>query len=95
MTNLRTTVIHKRVFLPTFFRGSFLKTCQTLGAFSIVFPENVNMGIFKHTQELKLRVAAKRMFKALVTDIDNIPLPAAIKSIDTLQGDGKSRTTIR
>ncbi|KAL3642523.1 hypothetical protein CASFOL_013338 [Castilleja foliolosa] len=53
------------------------------------------MGIFKHTQELKLRVAAKRMFKALVTDIDSIPLPASIKSIDTLEGDGKSSTTIR
>ncbi|GFP87789.1 pathogenesis-related protein sth-2 [Phtheirospermum japonicum] len=53
------------------------------------------MGIFKHTQEVKLRVAAKSMFKALVTDMDSIPLPAAIKSIDTLQGDGTSTGTIR
>ncbi|KAL3634429.1 hypothetical protein CASFOL_021483 [Castilleja foliolosa] len=53
------------------------------------------MGIIKHIQELKLRVAAKRMFKALVTDMDSIPLPAAITSIDILPGDGKRAGTLR
>ncbi|GFP83710.1 pathogenesis-related protein sth-2 [Phtheirospermum japonicum] len=33
------------------------------------------------------------MFKALVTEIDSIPLPASIKSIDKLQGDGSIRKT--
>ncbi|KAK6122795.1 hypothetical protein DH2020_043457 [Rehmannia glutinosa] len=50
------------------------------------------MGITKHIQELKLRVSAKRMFKALVTESHSIPLPDAIKSIEILHGDGSAGT---
>ncbi|KAK6122763.1 hypothetical protein DH2020_043501 [Rehmannia glutinosa] len=49
------------------------------------------MGITKYTQEIKLRVPAKRMFKAMVTESYTILpkiIPNAIKSSDLLQGDG-------
>ncbi|GER40494.1 pathogenesis-related protein [Striga asiatica] len=46
------------------------------------------MGLFKHTNELKLRVSAKRMYEAMVTETHTIPLPPAIKSSELLHGDG-------
>ncbi|KAI3459573.1 hypothetical protein Pfo_016236 [Paulownia fortunei] len=53
------------------------------------------MAITKYTQEIKLRVPAKRMFKALVTEsYTMLPkiMPNAVKSIEKLQGDGGSGT---
>ncbi|KAK6122764.1 hypothetical protein DH2020_043502 [Rehmannia glutinosa] len=50
------------------------------------------MGITKHTQEIKLRVSAKRLFKALVTESHIISLPNAIKNVEILHGDGGAGT---
>ncbi|CAA0818234.1 Unknown protein [Striga hermonthica] len=46
------------------------------------------MGVFKHSNELKLCVSAKRMYRAMVTETHTIPLPPAIKSSELLHGDG-------
>ncbi|KAI3459574.1 hypothetical protein Pfo_016237 [Paulownia fortunei] len=53
------------------------------------------MAITKYTQEIKLRVPAKRMFKAMVTESYTILpkiIPNAVKSIEILQGDGGAGT---
>ncbi|KAI3459569.1 hypothetical protein Pfo_016232 [Paulownia fortunei] len=53
------------------------------------------MAITKYTQEIKLRVSAKRMYKALVTESYTILpklMPNVVNSIEKLQGDGGAGT---
>ncbi|KAK6122793.1 hypothetical protein DH2020_043455 [Rehmannia glutinosa] len=53
------------------------------------------MGITKHIQELKLRVSAKRMFKALVLNLtpSHFPMPSRASSSSMETGGGTIRQT--